>query len=97
MANLDGPIDPRFYSPFIPKQHKDQMWIQVDLSHLKPDFREQVYNLIHKYWSVFNKQGVFVPVKYYKCVIDTGTAQPIAVNKILYGAQETIIMQHHQK
>jgi hypothetical protein len=94
MANLDGQIDPRFHSPFIPKQHKDLMQKQVDLSHLQPDFREQVYNLTCKYWSVFDEQGVFVPVKYYKCVFDTGTAQPIAVKKILYGAQETIIMQH---
>ena len=66
---------------------------QVDLSHLEPDFQEQVYNLICKYWLAFDKWGVFVPVKYYQCVINTGIAQPIAVKKILYGARETIIMR----
>jgi hypothetical protein len=89
MPNLDGQIDPDFNSPFIPNlMHK-----QVDLSHLDPNFREQVYNLIREYWLVFDERGVFVPVKNFKCVIDTGTAQPIAVKKILFGAQETIIMQ----
>ncbi len=83
MANLDGPIDLCFHSPFIPKQHEDWMWKQVDLSHFKPNFQEQVYNLIHKYWSVFDKWGVFIPVKYYECVINTGTPQPITVKKTL--------------
>ncbi len=93
MADLDGLIDLCFHSPFIPKQHEDLMKKQIDLSHLEPNFWEQVYNLICKYWSVFDKRGVFVPVKYYKYVINTGTARPIAVKKILYGTQETIIMQ----
>jgi hypothetical protein len=93
MADLDGPIDPHFHSPFIPEQHKDSTWKQVDLSHLKPDFQEQVYNLIRKYWLVFDEREVFVPAKYCKCVINTGTTQPIAVEKILYGSRETIIMQ----
>jgi hypothetical protein len=70
MANLDRPINPRFHSPFIPAQQKDLVRKQVDLSHFKPDFQEQVYNLIREYWSVFDKQRVFVPVKYYKCVIN---------------------------
>ena len=31
-------------------------------------------------------------MKNYECVIDTGAAHPIAVKKILYGEQETVIM-----
>ncbi len=58
---------------------------QAYLSHLDPDFWEQVYNLIHEYWLVFDKLGVFVPVKKYKCVINTDIAHPIAGKKILYG------------
>ncbi len=50
--------------------------------------------LIKKYWSVFHEKGVFVPVKNYKCVIDTGDAQPIAVKKILYGPKELPIMRN---
>jgi hypothetical protein len=93
MPNLDGPIDPRFDHPFIPGEHEDIMRKQADLSHLGPNQQEQVYNLIREFWSVFDKRGVFVPVKSYECVIDTGTARPIAVKKILYSEQETVIMQ----
>jgi hypothetical protein len=93
MLNLDGPINPRFYQPFIPEEHKDIMRKQADLSNLDPNQQEQVYNLIREFWLVFDKRGVFVPVKSYECVIDTGSAQPIAVKKILYGKQETVIMQ----
>jgi hypothetical protein len=93
MPSLDGTIDPCFNSPFIPKQHKDLMCEQVDLSHLDLDFQEQVYNLIREYWLVFDKWGISVQEKNYKCIINTKIAWPITVKKILYGAQETIIMQ----
>ncbi len=66
---------------------------QAYLSYLDPNQQEQVYNLIREFWSVFDERGVFVPVKNYECVIDTGTAQLVAVKKILYGKQETVIMQ----
>ncbi len=36
---------------------------------------------------------MFVPVRNYECVIDTGSARPIAVKKILYGERETVIVQ----
>ena len=42
---------------------------------------------------MFNSKGVFIPVKNYKCIIDTGNACPIAVKKILYGKRETVIMR----
>jgi hypothetical protein len=93
MPNLDGPIDPPFDHPFIPEEHKDIMRKQADLSHLNPNQQEQVNNLIREFWSVFDKRGVFVPVKNYECVIDTGPTRLIAVKKILYGEQETVIMQ----
>jgi hypothetical protein len=41
----------------------------------------------------FDKKGVFVPVKNYECVIDTGSAWPITVKKILYGEQELVMMR----
>ncbi len=64
----------------------------MDLLHLKPDLQERIYDVIRRHWYVFDKKGVFVPVKHYECVIDTGNGQPIAVKKILYGKRETIIM-----
>ncbi len=33
---------------------------------------------------MFDKKGVFIPVKNYECIIDTRSSQPIAVKKILY-------------
>jgi hypothetical protein len=38
------------------------------------------------------RRGVFVPVKNYECLINTGTARPISVKKILCGERKTIIM-----
>ena len=42
---------------------------------------------------MFDKRGIFTPVRYYKCVIDTSNAAPIAIKKILYGPREILIMQ----
>jgi hypothetical protein len=63
------------------------------LSHLEPTTRDRIYELIKKYWSVFDGKGVFIPVKNYEFVIDTGDAKPIAVKKILYGPKEIPIMR----
>ena len=65
----------------------------LDLSHLPLDLQNQVYSLIRKFWSVFDEKGFIVPVKNYKCVIDSGTAHPISVRKILKGEKETVIMR----
>ncbi len=80
---LDKDTDPAFYDPFIPVKHKDQMHKELDLSHLDPNLQERIYAIIRIYWSVFDEKGVFVPVKNYECVINTGTAWPISVKKIL--------------
>jgi hypothetical protein len=61
--------------------------------HLEPHVRDKVYAIVQKYWSVFNDKGIFIPIKNYKCVIDTGDAQPITVKKINYGLKETPIMR----
>ncbi len=92
MPDLNGPVDPSFDHPSIPEEHEDILRKKVDLSHLDPDPQTNVYDLIREFWPVFDKRGVFVPVKKYECVIDTGTAHPIAVKKILYGKRETVIM-----
>ncbi len=93
VPDFDEEVDPAFYAPFVPVKHEDQMRIDLDLSHLDPDLQERIYSIVWKYWSVFDEKGVFVPVKNYKCLIDTGTARPISVKKILYGERETIIMR----
>jgi hypothetical protein len=83
--NLDAPIDPSYHSPFVADKHEAQMRAAMDLSHLSPTLQEKLYQIIRDHWSVFDEKGVFVPVKNYKCAIDTGTARPIAVKNILYG------------
>ncbi len=90
--DLSAPIDPLYYLPLIAEKHEKIMKRDMDLSHLKPNLQERIYNVIRRHWSVFDKKGVFVPVKHYECVIDTRNSRPIAVKKILYGKRETIIM-----
>jgi hypothetical protein len=48
--------------------------------------------MIRNYWAVFDDRGVFVPVKNYECVIDSGDSPPIAIRKIQYSAKELPIM-----
>jgi hypothetical protein len=91
--DLDGDVDLAFHAPFFPVKHDNQMRKDLDLSHLDPHLQERIYGLTRKYWSVFDEKGVFVPVKNYECVINTGTSQPISVKKILYGKCKTIIMR----
>ncbi len=90
--DLSAPMDPRYYLLFIPEKHKAIMKHDTDLSHLEPNLQERIYHILRRHWSVFDEKGVFVPVKHYECVIDTGNSRPIAVKKILYGKQETVIM-----
>ncbi len=66
----------------------------MDLSHLDPVLQERIYDVIRCHWSVFDKKGIFVPVKHYECVIDTRNSPPIAVKRILYSKRETIIMHN---
>jgi hypothetical protein len=85
-------VDPVFFSAYDESKHGVQLKKDLDLSHLEPAVRDQIYVLVKKYWSVFDDKGVFIPVKNYECVIDTGDAKPIAVKKILYGPTEVSIM-----
>jgi hypothetical protein len=86
-------VDTAFQSIFDPAVHESQMRAELDLSHLPVEIQDQVYNLIQEFWSVFDGKGYTVPVKNYECIIDTGSARPIAVKKILYGDKEIPIMQ----
>jgi hypothetical protein len=75
-------IDPRFFAVYNETAHGANLRKLLDLLHLNKSVQNHVYQLIQKYWSVFDDKGQFVPVKDYKCVIDTGTARPICVKKI---------------
>lgn len=86
-------IDPSFNVQFDPAIHGPILDQKLDTSHLDNDTATKLKNLIIKYWAVFDESTAFVPVKNYECVIDTGTARPIAVKKINYGHLETPIMR----
>ncbi len=88
-----GEINPTFNFAFDNALHGAQLRQQLDLSHLDDALQTRIYNLIRKYWSVFDGHGVWVPVKNYECVIDTGNAPPIAVKNIRYGPKEIPIMR----
>jgi hypothetical protein len=92
-TDLEAPVNPSYYLPFVTKKHKALMHKNMDLSHLNPALQEKIYTIICERWSVFDKKGVFASVKNYECVIDTGSAWPIAVKRILYGEQELVIMR----
>ncbi len=91
--DLTASMDPLYYLPFILEKHEVILKRDMDLSHLEPDLHKRIYNILRHHWSVFDKKGVFVPVKHYECVIDTGDSRPIAVKKILYGEREFVIMR----
>jgi hypothetical protein len=91
--DLEGPVDPNFLLVFNPDVHESQLRDELDLSHFSLDVQDWIYDLIREFWSVFDSKGVTVPVKFYECVIDTGSAWLIAIKKIHYGENETVIMR----
>ena len=86
-------IDPAFRCDFIEELHGPKLDAELDLSHLPFEIKSQLCSLITQCWSVFADIGLFVPVKDYECVIDTGSARPISVKKINYGPHETPVMR----
>ena len=62
--NLSAPVDPLSYSPFIPEKHKAIMKRDMDLSHFDSDLQERICNVIQHHWSVFDKKGIFIPIKH---------------------------------
>ncbi len=89
----NGPANPLFLFAYDKAQHGKRLREQLNLSHLNQALRDRIYALVIKYWSVFDKRGVFVPVCNYKCGINTGNAALIAVKKIYYGSKEIPIMR----
>ena len=67
-------LNPSFHFPFDEALHGDRLREQLDLSHLDPSIQLKETDLIKEFWSVFDEHGVWVPVKNYECVIDTGNA-----------------------
>ena len=85
--------DLTFNHVFSEELHGELLRAQLDLSHLLPKDANALLAVIKEYWCVFSKRGTFTPIHNYQCIIDTGTAKPIAVKKILYSPREIQIMQ----
>ena len=85
-------VDPSFDFPFDEALHGARLRQKLDLSHLNDALQARIYALIQKYWSEFDERKVWVPVKNYKCVIDTGDAPPIAIKNIRHSPKELPIM-----
>ena len=85
--------DPSFTFTFDEALHGECLRQLLNLSHLNNALQDRIYGLVKKYWSVFDDRGVWVPVRNYECVIDTGDAPPIAVKNIRYGPKELPIMR----
>jgi hypothetical protein len=85
--------DPSFTFTFDESLHGERLRQLLNLSHLDIALQDRIYALVKKYWSVFDDRGVWVPVRNYECVIDTGDAPPIAVKNIQYGPKELPIMR----
>jgi hypothetical protein len=86
-------VDPSFTFTFDESLHGERLRQLLNLSHLNDALQDRIYTLVKKYWSVFDDRGVWVPVKNYECVIDTGNSPPIAVKNIRYGPKELPIMR----
>ena len=86
-------VSPSFDFQFDKTLHGARLRQQLDLSHLNDALQTRMYTLIQKYWLVFDKHGVWVPVKNYKCIIDTGNTPPITIKNIQYGPKELPIMR----
>ncbi len=86
--------DPKFNYTFSEADHGKRLKNELDLSlsHLSPKQGVWLAALIKQYWCVFDDRGTFVPVRHYRCILDTGSIAPIDVKKIHYGPQEIPIM-----
>lgn len=87
--------DPLFHFPFKEAKHGEKLRKDLKVDHLQCPVQIRLTNLIKKYWTIFDEKGLFIPVRDYECVIDTGSARPITVSNINYGPRETPIMNKY--
>ena len=86
-------IDPNFGVEYDESVHGSMLREHLDVAHLTPPRQLELTNLIKKYWRVFCKEGVPLPVKDYECEIDTGNARPIACKNPTFGPREQPIIE----
>lgn len=81
-------VDPSFNITYDEALHGEYLRTHLRLDHLDSATQTALRQLIIEFWPVFEESTHFIPVHNYECVIDTGSARPIAVKKIHYGPRE---------
>ena len=81
----DSPLDdinPKFNVQYNEELHGEKLHKEFRRSPILSDEQNQaILDLIEEFWCVFIGTGLFLPVKDYEYVIDTGSSAPIAVKK----------------
>ena len=85
-------IDPSFAISFDAAIHGDELKSNLKCDHLSQATQLRLITLIKKYWCVFCKEKVKIPVRDYECVINTGSSRPISVKNLAYGERESVVM-----
>ena len=86
-------IDPNFGVEYNEEIHGNMLCAGLDVLHLTPSQQTIITALIKKYWCVFSKEGVTIPVKNYECEINTGDAKPIACMNVTFGPRKLPIIE----
>ena len=86
-------VDPNFDEEFDHSVHGKELSESLSISHLTLDQQSSLTSLIQKYWRIFSKKGVTIPVKDYECEIDTGNARPIVCKNIKFSPLELLLIK----
>jgi hypothetical protein len=87
-------VEPKFNYVYSNNLPREKLRTSLDISHLSPEDAAALIAVIKEYWCVFDDCGTFTPIQNYQFIMDTGTAESIAIKKILYGPWEIPIMQN---
>ena len=87
-------IHPKFQLKYNEALHSNELNSRLKLDpNMDPRLKQRLLALIKKYFCVFAKENVHVPINDYQCHIDTGDAQPVVAKGIRFGMHETPIIQ----
>jgi hypothetical protein len=88
------PANPDFHYVYCGAKDLNELDTNLILDHASPkDIHNRVRSFVTAFWDVFRAEGVTIPVRGYKMVIDTGKHRPVAVRKPHYGLHEAPILQ----
>jgi hypothetical protein len=89
-----APPNPNFNYVYCPDKDVDELDANLKLEpDMSVDMMNRVKAFVQEFWDVFRKEGVKIPLRGYKMVINTGKHKPVACRQPHYGLHETPIMQ----